>query len=335
MKLENVAMKPFINYPLRFKPIILEKIWGGKKLHSLLGKEVGDITCAGESWEISAVEGSLSIISNGIYKGLNIEQILTQYGSEILGIDHFKQFGTRFPLLIKFLDSTHDLSIQVHPNDKIALERHHSLGKTEFWYVIDAETDSRIISGFNRAISKEEYLKRLSDHTLEEVLDSIVSKPKSSFFIPSGRIHALGAGNVVAEIQQTSDITYRIFDYNRVDNTGKTRELHTDLALDCINFSVDRTLNKQITPNPNETECIISCNNFTANIDCIENEKAFNLFDRKGFTIIMCVDGAGSINYDGISECIKKGDTLLLPAQFNRFSISAIESPLEILEVFI
>lgn len=335
MNLEDWADMPFANQPLRFKPIILEKIWGGSKLNTLLGKELGDITCAGESWELSSVDNNLSIVSTGVYSGANIEQLLTRYGNAILGSSIYSEYGNKFPLLIKFLDSKEDLSIQVHPGDKRAMEKHNCLGKTEFWYVINADENSRIISGFNKEISKDEYLERIQNNTLEEVLDSIPSTKGSSFFIPAGRVHALCAGNVVAEIQQTSDITYRIFDYNRIDKDGKARELHTELALESIDFSVDKTLNNQITPHSDKPSPIVDCIYFKSNVLKIESIKDFDLIDRSSFTVLIIIEGVGTINYDGISEPIKKGDTLLLPAIFNRFSITATASPLEFLEVYI
>ncbi len=325
----------FSCYPIRCTPIIQERIWGGDKLKSLLNKDLGSIENAGESWEISTVEGNVSVISNGLLQGLSLKVALELFGEEIMGREVVRLFGTNFPLLIKFLHSKDDLSIQVHPNDELAKRRHDSFGKTEMWYVLDAEKGSKIISGFNQKISKEEYVKRVKECTLPDVLDSLTTIPGDTFFIPTGRIHALGAGVVLAEVQQTSDITYRIYDYGRKDKNGKTRELHTELALESIDFSVNKNLNKHVEPIPNEPTEIISCAYFTTNILLIEDSQHFDLSERNCFTIYICVEGYGTLNYKRHSEIINMGETLLLPATLNNFTLSPSSKNFKLLEVFI
>jgi len=222
-------------YPLKFKPLLKERIWGGDKLKTILGKQGKCATC-GESWEISAVEKNVSVVENGFLKNNNLQEIIEIYMGDLVGDKIFDKFGLEFPLLIKFIDANDDLSIQVHPNDKLAHERHQSNGKTEMWYVMDANKDSALISGFNKQISTEEYVNHLNGKTLKDILNRQPVKQGDVFFIPAGRVHAIGAGILLAEIQQTSDITYRIYDWDRVDANGKHRELHTDLALDAINY---------------------------------------------------------------------------------------------------
>ncbi len=209
-------------------PIIKERIWGGTKLRDLLNKDLCNIANAGESWEISTVEDNVSIIANGSLAGVSLLDALLQYGKEILGSTLFDKFGASFPLLIKFLDAKSDLSIQVHPDDQMALQRHNCKGKTEMWYIMDAEVDSTIVYGLRKSISKEEFITKVEDGSLPAVLEKISVNAGDSFFIPSGRIHALGAGIVLAEVQQASDITYRIFDYDRAEQDVTKRDLHID-----------------------------------------------------------------------------------------------------------
>ena len=223
-------------YPLQFEPILKERIWGGEKLKTILNKSITS-KITGESWELSTVEGDVSIVSNGEIKGKTLMELIVETPNELLGTKVHERFGKQFPLLFKYLDAREDLSIQVHPNDKLAKERHNSFGKTEMWYVMQADADSRIIVGFKENSSKEEYLKHLKDNTLVSILDNVKAKAGDIFFLETGTVHAIGAGLVVAEIQQTSDITYRLYDFDRVDAQGNKRELHVDLALDAINYN--------------------------------------------------------------------------------------------------
>jgi len=221
-------------YPLKFKPILKEKIWGGNNLSQLLNKKKTGKKI-GESWEISGVDNNISIVSNGFLKGNNLQEVIEIYMNELVGDKIYDIFGTEFPLLIKFIDAQEDLSIQVHPNNNQAKEKHNAFGKTEIWYVLHAEKEAKLISGFSKELTKDLLHKHLINNTLEETLNYEKVKTGDVFFIPSGRIHSIGKGIVVAEIQQTSDITYRLFDYNRLEN-GKLRELHTQDALDVIDF---------------------------------------------------------------------------------------------------
>jgi len=221
-------------YPLKFTPIYKDKIWGGNKIKSVLNKDFGGLPNCGESWELSGVDGNVSVVSNGYLAGNTLEELLEVYMGDLAGDEVYEHFGNEFPLLIKFIDANDDLSIQVHPNDEMAAERHNSYGKTEMWYVLQADKGSKLQSGFNQQVDQEKYLEKLEKTELTDILNFEEVTAGDVFFIPAGRVHAIGRGILLAEIQQTSDITYRIYDYDRRDDKGNPRELHTDLALDAI-----------------------------------------------------------------------------------------------------
>ncbi|PAM94195.1 mannose-6-phosphate isomerase [Flavobacterium sp. IR1] len=319
-------MKPKF-YPLQFEPILKERIWGGEKLNTILNKPiVSKIT--GESWELSTVEGDVSVVSNGDFKGRSLMDLIDEMPNEILGTEVYKRFGKQFPLLFKYLDAREDLSIQVHPNDKLAKERHNSFGKTEMWYVMQADTDSRIIVGFKEDSSKEEYVKHLNDKTLVSILDDVKAKSGDVFFLETGTVHAIGAGLVVAEIQQTSDITYRLYDFDRKDAQGNTRELHVDLALDAINYNKVDTQKKYDTKT-DTSNAVVDCPYFTTNFIPLEN-KVEVAKSGTSFTVYMCIEGSFEIEFNDFKQTYKKGDTVLVPAEINAFILSGKASILEI-----
>src|SRR5574344_691871 len=227
-------------YPLKFEPILKQTLWGGDKIISF--KQLNDTrTEVGESWEISAVEGSESIVAEGPDKGMTLTEVLSKYREELLGEANYARFGYKFPLLIKFIDAKQDLSIQVHPSDELAKKRHNSFGKTEMWYVINADKGARLRSGFSEQITPKEYKERVQDNTITDVLAEYEIHAGDVFFLPAGRIHSIGAGAFIAEIQQTSDITYRIYDFGRVDaKSGKPRQLHIEEAREAIDFIVEK-----------------------------------------------------------------------------------------------
>jgi mannose-6-phosphate isomerase len=314
-------------YPLQFEPILKEKIWGGQKLKTMLHKPIiSEIT--GESWELSTVKGDVSIIANGHFAGKPLTQIIDQFPESFLGTAVYKKFGKTFPLLFKYLDAHEDLSIQVHPNDELAKKRHNSFGKTEMWYVMQADKNARIIVGFNEKSSPEAYLKSLKDKTLLSLLDSKVAKKGDVFFLESGTVHAIGAGLVVAEIQQTSDITYRIYDFDRKDANGNLRELHVDLALDAINYdkvNAQRSYDKTI----NQSNKMVDCPYFTTNFLPLDGD--MNIQKSGGsFTVYMCVDGSFEWKGDAGRFLYKKGDTVLVPAALKTYDLIGKASILEI-----
>lgn len=314
-------------YPLQFEPILKERIWGGTKLKSVFNKPItSDIT--GESWELSTVEGDVSVIANGEYKGKPLTELINTNPNEILGTAVHTRFGKQFPLLFKFLDAREDLSIQVHPNDELAKKRHNSFGKTEMWYVLQADEGSRIIVGFKDDSSPKEYVKHLEDDTLISILDTVKTKEGDVFFLETGTVHAIGAGILIAEIQQTSDITYRLYDFNRKDAQGNTRELHVDLALDAINYNKVDT-QKKYGKTLNESNTVVDCPYFTTNFLPLDGEISVNK-NENSFTVYMCVDGSFELELEGEKYQYKKGDTILIPAALKTFSISGKASILEI-----
>jgi mannose-6-phosphate isomerase len=318
-------------YPIKFAPILKDKIWGGQKLKTLLNKK-SDLPNIGESWEISDVEGDTSIVSNGSLKGQSLKQLLETYKSDLLGLKNYEIFKNKFPLLIKFIDAKEDLSIQLHPNDELAAKRHNSFGKTEMWYVFQADEGSNLIVGFNQDMTAEKYLKHLENKTLTEILNLDKVKEGDTYFIEVGRVHAIGAGVMVAEIQQTSDITYRVYDWDRVDADGNERELHNDLAIDAIGFNMPDNFRVTYDKTENQSNEMVSCPYFITNYLKV-NKTLHKENHHDSFIIYMCVDGEGEIKANGFSEAIKKGETILLPAAIKDYEIASKDATL--LEVYL
>lgn len=316
-------------YPLQFEPILKERIWGGEKLKTVLNKPITS-KITGESWELSTVEGDVSVVANGELKGKSLTELINDLPDEILGTAVYKRFGKQFPLLFKYLDAREDLSIQVHPNDELAKERHNSFGKTEMWYIMQADQDARIIVGFKEDSGKEEYLQNLNNKSLTSILDDIKAQAGDVFFLETGTVHAIGAGLVVAEIQQTSDITYRLYDFDRKDAQGNTRELHVDLALDAINYNKVDTY-KKYDKAENESNVIVDCPYFTTNFIPLNGEKKVGK-NGESFTVLMCIEGDFEITIENETYPYQKGDTVLIPAAIQKYSLKGIAS---ILEVFI
>jgi mannose-6-phosphate isomerase len=314
-------------YPLQFEPILKERIWGGTKLKTYLNKPISS-NITGESWEISTVENDVSIVANGFYKGKSINELINEFPDEILGTKAYKQFGKQFPLLFKYLDAREDLSIQLHPNDELAKKRHNSFGKTEMWYVMQADENARLIVGFKEKSTPEEYLKHINNKTIVDILDTKKVKQGDVFFLETGTVHALGAGIVIAEIQQTSDITYRVYDFDRVDANGNSRELHIDLALEAINYeTVDAQ--KYYSKNENQSNTIVDCRYFTTYIIPLNGAVKVNK-NQNSFTVYMCVDGSFELKINAEIFYYQKGDTVLIPAALTNFELSGSASILEI-----
>ena len=314
-------------YPLQFTPILKERIWGGEKLQTLLNKSISS-PITGESWELSTVTGDVSVVSNGAFQGRSLTELIEQQPEAILGTKVFQQFGTQFPLLFKYLDAREDLSIQVHPNDALAKERHNSFGKTEMWYVMQADPKSRLIVGFKEDSSPAEYVEKLDKSELLSILDTKEVQKGDVFFLETGTVHAIGAGLVIAEIQQTSDITYRLYDFDRKDAAGNTRELHVDLALEAINYQKVDT-QQSYTKIKNESNVMVDCPYFTTNLIPLEGQVEVNK-NGTSFTVYMVVEGSCSIEANGEQHDYKTGDTILIPAALQLFTLSGNASLLEI-----
>jgi mannose-6-phosphate isomerase len=314
-------------YPLTFHPILKERIWGGTKLHSHLHKATSSET-TGESWEISTVPNAISVVNRGVLERKKLNELIDLYPEAILGKSVVARFGKEFPLLFKFIDAKEDLSIQLHPNDELAQKRHNSFGKTEMWYVIQADTNSRLVVGFKNAISKETYLQHLEQ---KQVLDLLQEYPVQSgdvFFLETGTVHAIGAGVLIAEIQQTSDITYRIYDWDRVDAEGNSRELHTDLALDAITFEPTNSKISYETK-VNKITSVVSCPYFVTQQLVLEGNFHWKQ-SKDSFTVFMCVSGSFELLYKDEKYGYSKGATVLLPACITEIQFFGTATLLEI-----
>ncbi len=321
-------------YPLKFEPICLEKIWGGNRLKTLLGKKYNTKNC-GESWEISGFDDKVSIVANGFLKGNDLNELVEIYMGDLVGDKVYEKFGIEFPLLIKFIDAQDDLSIQVHPGDELSKERHNAYGKTEMWYVVDAAEGALINSGFNQPVDREKYLEYLENGNLTDLLKYDEAKVGDVFFIPAGRVHAICKGSMVTEIQQTSDMTYRIFDYNRKDDQGNERELHTDLALDAIDFTfLDDYKTKYAAELNNSTE-IVSCKYFTTNILEFDQPIEKDQYKTDSFVIYITLEGNFEIETEEGTENIAKGETVLVPASIDLYKLIPKNGKVKLLEVYI
>jgi len=308
-------------YPLKFEPILKQTLWGGDKIISF--KQLNDTrTEVGESWEISAVEGSESIVAEGPDKGMTLTEVLSKYREELLGEANYARFGVKFPLLVKFIDARQDLSIQVHPSDELAKKRHNSMGKTEMWYVIGADKGAKLRSGFSEEITPKEYKDRVYNNTITEVLQEYDIQPGDVFFLPAGRVHSIGAGAFIAEIQQTSDITYRIYDFDRKDAKGNARELHTDLAREAINFEVLDDYRTQYDVVENEPIELVACPYFTTSLYDMTEEITCDYSELDSFVIFVCVEGSCTL-YDNEKNEVsfKAGETFLMPASTQEVTI--------------
>ncbi len=319
-------------YPIKFQPILKDRLWGGTKLKEVLHKNI-ESTTTGESWELSDVSGDVSVVSNGELAGTSLKELLKKYPEALLGKSVVDRFGTDFPILIKFIDAKQDLSIQLHPNDELAKKRHNSFGKTEMWYVMQADENAELIVGFNKDVTKEEYTAALGKGELTSLLNYEKVNEGDTFFINTGKIHAIGAGVLLAEIQQTSDVTYRVFDFDRKDKDGNLRELHTEQALDAIDYENKADFKVDYSTTVNTSNEMVNCPYFKTNYIEVSSivEKDTAAID--SFIIYMCVAGSVTITDENSSENITKGETILIAANTNKVTLEAKSAKL--LEVII
>jgi mannose-6-phosphate isomerase len=312
-----------ILYPLKFKPIFQEKIWGGEKIKTILNKDYLPLNNCGETWEISSVDGNISEVSEGKLKGQKLDYLIETYKQDLVGKSVFEKFGKALPLLIKFLDANADLSIQVHPNDEIANRRHKTFGKTEMWYVLQADENAKINVGFNQQLTKSDYLDHLKNGTLTDILNYESVQSGDVFFLPAGRIHYIGKGCLIAEIQQTSDVTYRIYDFDRVDKFGNKRELHTALALDCLDFSLEKNYKANYTEKINNVSKLVHCEYFKTNYLSVIDNIIRKYDEIDSFVIYIVVEGILNIVANGISVDTQMGDCILIPACLKNIELNS------------
>ncbi|MCU0428821.1 MAG: class I mannose-6-phosphate isomerase [Cytophagaceae bacterium] len=319
-------------YPLRFKTQYKDKIWGGQKLKTVLGKDFGNLPNCGETWEISGVPGNVSQIINGAFAGKTLQDVLDQFQHALVGNASWETYGREFPLLVKFIDANDDLSIQVHPDDKLARKRHDCFGKTEMWYIMQADDEALLNTGFAYTITKEEYLKHLSGKTLHQILNFEAVQAGDVFFLPAGRVHYIGKGILLAEIQQSSDITYRIYDFDRKDDKGNKRELHTEQALDAIDFKGYPEYKSKYTERVNESSPVVECPFFVTSVLPLQGKVARDFSHKDSMVIYVCIQGSGQLSGDFTTENFTMGDCFLIPAALKQW---ALEGDAKLLEVYI
>ncbi|WP_338875649.1 type I phosphomannose isomerase catalytic subunit [Spirosoma sp. SC4-14] len=323
-------------YPLTFETIFKDKIWGGQKIKTILGKDFSPLPNCGETWEVSDVEGNVSVVKEGTLKGKSLRDLVAQYKGELVGKHVYDKFGDRFPLLIKFIDANDDLSIQVHPNDDLAAKRHSGFGKTEMWYIMQADEGAKLNSGFNREVTKDEYVKAVADNAIQDILNIESAKPGDVFFLPAGRVHYIGKGLLLAEIQQTSDTTYRIYDFDRVDaTTGQKRELHTEQAVDAIDYHHYDHYKTQYEKTLNESVNAVKSDYFVTNVLNFDEEVEHDYTHIDSFVILICVDGALTIEAKGgYSVSLKMGQCALIPASVNNVTLVP-DGSMTVLETYV
>lgn len=306
----------------KFHPIFKSTIWGGEKIAPF--KQIHtDQSCIGESWEISGVPGSESVVDGGPEDGVSLPELIRRYKENLLGKKVFEKYGYEFPLLVKFIDACQDLSVQVHPDDELAAERHDgSRGKTEMWYVVEAQPGARLLSGFSRPVGKDEYEKAVEENSLPDLLCSAEVRPGDVFFLPAGRVHAIGSGCFVAEIQETSDITYRIYDYDRRDSEGNPRELHTELAKEAIDFTVENDYSTKYETKKDEEVTLATCDHFTTNLYDLISATEIPVAANGSFLILICLEGKATVSDSDSTTEITRGTTILIPASEEKVTVT-------------
>jgi mannose-6-phosphate isomerase len=317
-------------YPLKFDPLYKARVWGGSRLREHYDRTCPDDRPIGESWEISGLEGDVSVVSTGSLAGNEINELIEVYMGELIGDRVYRTFGEEFPLLIKILDTKELLSIQVHPDDALAARRHGAYGKTEMWVVMEADPEAYLYLGFNKNVTEKEFLEHQKNHTLPEILNRVEPKPGEAWIVPAGTIHSIGPGLVLAEIQQSSDITYRIYDWDRKDAEGNSRELHTELALDTLNFNKSTGLKIEYRPEKNRAVLLQSCPQFTVNRIELDGRLERDYLNLDSFVIYQCLAGEVIVQCEGGAESLMGVETLLIPAEFESVTLSGQGTLLEI-----
>lgn len=316
---------------IKFEPLLKQTLWGGSKIIPFKHLDA-QLENVGESWEISGVSGNETIVANGQYKGMSLNQLVRELKGSLVGEENYQRFGDEFPLLIKFIDACQDLSIQVHPTDEIAHRQGKSRGKTEMWYSLESAPGAQLYNGLKQQITLEQYKEMVADDTITDALARYEVKEGDVFFIPAGRIHAIGAGCFVAEIQQTSDVTYRIYDFKRKDKNGNYRELHTQLASESIDYTVLDNYRTDYEPVKNEGTQVVTCPYFTTAVYDLDEPMTLDYSELDSFVILIAVKGGGQLISEGEEMSFQMGDTVLLPATTKEVKV---EGTVKFLETYV
>lgn len=321
-------------YPLKFRPILKQKLWGGVDL-AAYGKPLGALQNVGESWDISACGDDVSVVSEGFLADNDLNDLVEVYMGDLVGDAVYEKFGNYFPLLFKFIDAHDNLSIQVHPDDDTAWERHQANGKTEMWYVLEAQEGAKLTLGFRNECDKETLLQAVAAHQLTQIVQEVPVKKGDVAFVPAGLVHAIGRGVVLVEIQQTSDLTYRIYDYNRIDANGKKRDLHLSQAVDVIHYEEHKTPFVAYQPVHNGAVSLVSCPYFATNLLTFDRTIARDYALLDSFVVYMCVEGALRVETETGTTTMQKGDSVLLPAVLDDVRLVPTAPQVQLLEVYI
>lgn len=298
----------------KFKPLLVQTIWGGEKIVPFK-KLDSDLTNVGESWEISGVKNSETVVDGGEYDGVALNALVEKLGAKLVGADNYKRFGNEFPLLIKFIDARDDLSIQVHPTDEIAVRQGRQRGKTEMWYLMGSDEDAKLYSGLKMKLTPEEYTAMVENDTICDALAQYNVKEDDVFFLPAGRIHAIGTGCFLAEIQQTSDVTWRIYDFHRKQKDGSYRELHTKQASEAIDYTVESDYRTDYRPQKNQGVNLVNCQYFNTAVYDLDEPMTIDYSELDSFVILIGLKGEGTVtDAEGNTTSLKAGETILIPA---------------------
>lgn len=326
-------------YPLKFEPELLSKIWGGQRIRQWYPAAQG-MDNVGESWVVAAIEDHNTVVANGRLAGNDLQELLEVYMEELVGDRIFEEFGTRFPLLVKFIDADADLSVQVHPDDEQAWEEQESLGKNEMWYVDSASAaDASVISGFVRDMSAEAVEQSLANGDILSCLAGYSVKGGDVININTGTVHALKKGTIVAEIQENSDVTYRLYDYDRVGQDGKKRPLHISQALRALHYEASKHAVVHPDYRLNTVTNLKRCRFFTVNAIDLDRPLQRDYAPLDSFVIYMCVEGAVQVDALDAEEerevNLAKGEALLIPACLNDIVLRNTSGNARILEIYV
>jgi len=308
--------------PIKFNPLLVHTLWGGEKIIPFKHLN-SDLTQVGESWEISGVKGNETVVSEGEFKGKKLNELVDELKGKLVGEANYKRFGNDFPLLIKFIDARQELSIQVHPTDELAQKRGKLRGKTEMWYIMDSDENAKLRAGMKEKITPEQYKQMVEDDTITEAIAEYKVKEGDCFFLPAGRIHSIGTGCFLAEIQQTSDVTYRIYDFKRKDKDGNYRELHTEEAAECIDYNVEPNYRTEYTPVKNEGVALVECPYFTTAVYDLNEPMTLDYSELDSFVILIGLKGSGEItDNEGNTTTLCEGETILIPATTSEVKVT-------------